>query len=163
MLKQDATVSTATIDASLIEKEQSLKSINHQITLIETAATQKARVEELKTRRQKELASTYEAAERVVHLLDLFERTRAGMLDDAISGEFELVRWKLSDTQINGGVNLDMRCTVNGVPYSDLNNAGKIQAGLDIIKTFSRKYDAFAPVFVDNAESITVLPDMGVR
>lgn len=159
LLKQDAAVSTEAIDASLQEKEQSLKSINHQITLIETAATQKARVEELKAR-QKELATTYEAAERVVHLLDLFERTRAEMLDDAISGEFEIVRWKLSDTQINGGVNPTCVCTVKGVPYSDLNNAGKPQAGLDIIKTFSRKHDVFAPVFVDNAESITVLPDM---
>ena len=38
---------------------------------------------------------------------------------------------------------------------SDLNTGHKVLAGLDIIKTFSKHYDMYAPVFVDNAESVT--------
>ncbi|WP_276317174.1 hypothetical protein [Anaerosphaera multitolerans] len=40
------------------------------------------------------------------------------------------------------------------MPYNDVNNAGKINAGLDIINTLSEHYDIYAPVFVDNAESV---------
>jgi hypothetical protein len=43
------------------------------------------------------------------------------------------------------------------VPYSDINNAAKINAGLDIINTLCTHYNAFAPVFIDNAESVNSL------
>ena len=47
-----------------------------------------------------------------------------------------------------------LRLTVNGVPYSDLNNGHRIIAGLDIISTLSELYGVEAPIFIDNAESI---------
>ena len=44
--------------------------------------------------------------------------------------------------------------TINGIPYSDLNSAGKLQAGLDIVNTLQNMHGAFAPVWLDNAESV---------
>ncbi len=44
---------------------------------------------------------------------------------------------------------------VDGVPYSDLNNAARINVGLDIIEALSEHYGVSVPVFVDNAESVT--------
>ncbi|WP_205419685.1 hypothetical protein, partial [Klebsiella pneumoniae] len=47
-----------------------------------------------------------------------------------------------------------------GVPYSSgLNNAAKINVGLDIINTLSEHYGFYAPIFVDNAEAVTKLID----
>jgi len=43
------------------------------------------------------------------------------------------------------------------VPYSDANTASRINAGLDVINTLSSHYDAYAPVFIDNAESVNTL------
>ena len=43
------------------------------------------------------------------------------------------------------------------MPYSDVNNAHKIIAGLDIINTLSEVYDKIAPIFIDNRESINEL------
>ena len=57
-------------------------------------------------------------------------------------------------TQINGGEQEDCEALVGGVPYSrSLNNAARINAGLDIVNAFSRHYNVSAPVFVDNAEA----------
>ena len=42
-----------------------------------------------------------------------------------------------------------------GVPYPSVNNAGKINAGLDVINSLSKHFEKRVPIFVDNAESIT--------
>ncbi|WP_078370813.1 hypothetical protein, partial [Staphylococcus aureus] len=48
--------------------------------------------------------------------------------------------------------------TVNGVEYdSGLNNASRINVGLDIINTLSKHFKVTAPIFIDNAESVTEL------
>ena len=63
------------------------------------------------------------------------------------------------DHKINGALKPICECTVAGVPYSDLNNAARINAGLDIINAMCRYKDVYAPCFIDNAESINeVLP-----
>lgn len=48
----------------------------------------------------------------------------------------------------------------NGVPFSDLNTAGKVWAGIDIIRTLSTHYGIAAPIFIDNRESVTLIPDI---
>ena len=61
------------------------------------------------------------------------------------------------EQQINGGESEVCECLVNGVPFSDLNTASKINAGLDIINAMSNHFNINAPVFVDNCESINEL------
>jgi hypothetical protein len=67
-----------------------------------------------------------------------------------------MAKFKLFDTQINGGLVECCETLYNGVPYgSNLNTGHRILVGLDIINTLSEHY-GFAPmVFVDNAESLT--------
>jgi hypothetical protein len=57
--------------------------------------------------------------------------------------------------QINGGIAECCEVTFKGVPYSDLNNASRINIGLDIINTLCKLNDRFAPIITDNAESVT--------
>jgi exonuclease SbcC len=45
------------------------------------------------------------------------------------------------------------------VPFSELNTAGKIWAGIDIINAMSSHYNVSAPIFLDNRESVTAIPD----
>ena len=62
---------------------------------------------------------------------------------------------------INGGVEECCETLYNGVPYSTgLNTGHKIIVGLDIINTLSEHYGFRPPIFVDNAESVTDLPEM---
>ena len=46
---------------------------------------------------------------------------------------------------------------MNGVPYPDVNNAGKINAGLDIINAICKSKGMAAPIFIDNREGVNQL------
>ena len=75
-----------------------------------------------------------------------------------LSTKFNYVDFKLFEEQINGGLKEVCEVTVKGVPYSSgLNNAARINAGLDIINTVTEINQINAPIFIDNAESINDL------
>ena len=108
---------------------------------------------------EKDLAKEYENNQRIVYLTEEYIKIYTDLVQDKINEMFEDVKFKLFDTQVNGGIVETCEATVNGVPYSDVNNAGKINAGLDIINTISKKLDASVPIFVDNAESVNKIID----
>ena len=114
---------------------------------------------ELYEKTEKDLAKEYENNQRIVYLTEEYIKIYTNLVQDKINEMFKDVKFKLFDTQVNGGIIETCEATVNGVPYSDVNNAGKINAGLDIINTISKKLDASVPIFVDNAESVNKLVD----
>lgn len=108
---------------------------------------------------EKDLAKKYENNQRIVYLTEEYIKIYTDLVQDKINEMFKDVKFKLFDTQVNGGIVETCEATVNGVPYSDVNNAGKINAGLDIINTISNKLDISVPIFVDNAESVNKIVD----
>lgn len=86
-----------------------------------------------------------------------FSKARIEAVESRINHLFSIVRFKMFETQINGGEVETCEATVDGVPYSDLNNAMKINAGLDIINAICKSEGVTAPIFIDNAESINEL------
>jgi hypothetical protein len=121
------------------------------------------RMEELK-KDEKFLTSEYEKLEGELYLFEQFIKTKVSMLTERINGKFEIVRFKLFNTLINGGIEDCCEITVNGVPFNaGLNNAARIQAGCDIIRTLQEHYGMKAPMFVDNREAVTDLPEMGCQ
>lgn len=158
-LKAGIEPALAEVDGQIEAKGQELAAVNREITDIEVAATQQYRVDELKAR-EKELAGQFEESEQTLYLIEQFQRARISSLEASINSRFELVKFKMFDTQINGGTSETCVCTMGGVPYSDLNNGGRIQAGLDIIRTLSAHYGISVPAWVDNRESVTRLPEM---
>ena len=83
-----------------------------------------------------------------------FQKAKDEELLKRINGLFQFVSFSFVSAQLNGGEKLTCVCTVNGTPYPDVNNAGKINAGLDIINAICNAKGVCAPIFVDNAESI---------
>jgi hypothetical protein len=81
------------------------------------------------------------------------------MIEKHINGLFSIVNFRLFSTQVNGGVVDECDITVNGVPYEALNNAMQINAGIDVISTFCRLTETYAPIWIDNCESITKVCD----
>ena len=73
---------------------------------------------------------------------------------ERINGLFSYVSFSFLKEQKNGGEKLTCFCTVNGIPYPDVNAAGKLNAGLDIINAICRTKGISAPIFIDNAESV---------
>jgi DNA repair exonuclease SbcCD ATPase subunit len=120
------------------------------------------RVKELEAQ-EKKLAAAYETLEADLFLAERFTVRQAEMIEDKANELFSLVKWKLFDNQINGGVSETCVATYRGVPYPDLNTGARVQVGLDIINTLSRHYDLVAPVWLDNRESVTWLPEIDAQ
>ena len=118
------------------------------------------RIEELKII-EKQLSKEFEDLENQLYLTDLFIRTKVSLLTDRINAKFPTVRWKLFETLINGGVNEVCEMTIGGIPYSGgLNNAARIQGGLEIVKVLQDHYGLRCPIWLDNRESFTEIPEM---
>lgn len=80
-------------------------------------------------------------------------------LESKVNSMFDIVRFNMFEHQLNGGLKTVCECTMHGTPYQDLSNSEKINAGIDIINAMCRLHNAFAPIIIDNAESITdILP-----
>ena len=113
----------------------------------------KLRIEELQNE-EENISMKIQELEGEQYALEEFTKTKVELLENAINSKFEIVKFRLFDTQINGGLIECCDTLVNGVPYSDVNNAHKILAGLDIINTLIKFYNTSAPIFIDNRESI---------
>lgn len=138
--------------------QKDLEHIDSQLVYKESNQENKQKIENYKLQ-LKQQAGIHEEAQRMITLVEEYNKIKAELISLDISNKFQLVDWKLFEEQINGGIAEVCEATVNGVPYSDVNNANKINAGLDIINALSRHYGVTAPVFVDNAESVNTLID----
>ena len=97
-------------------------------------------------------------------MCDLFVKTKVALLTDRINSKFEFTRFKLFNELVNGGIEPCCEITVAGIGYnSGLNSAARTQAGCDVIRTLQAHYGLRAPVFIDNRESCTIIPEMGCQ
>lgn len=115
----------------------------------------KKRVEELQ-QEERTLAQAFEQIEQQLYLIEEFTRSKVHLLEEKINSKFQYARFKLFEEQINGGLSDTCKTLYKGVPYSEgLNNAARINVGLDIIQTLSQHFNVAVPIFVDNAEAVT--------
>lgn len=144
----------------LLEKKDSLNAdleeINKKLSLQGQNEKIDERIKELEGQ-EKELAKAYEEQQRIIYLCEEYTKAYVDLVSDKINDSFNLVKFKLFENQINGGITETCEATFKGVPYSDLNNAAKINAGLDVINSLSDKLDLKVPIFIDNAESVNEL------
>lgn len=106
---------------------------------------------------QQRLAQELADLEKVEFTIASFNRAKIDMVEERINKLFRIVRFKMFNRQINGNDAETCECMVDGVPYSDLNNAMKINAGIDILSALSLEYGIAAPIFIDNRESVNEL------
>ena len=146
------------IQEQINEEKAKLAEIDKAILARELSAKQRQRIEEL-TEREKVLAGEYASLEKTAFLIDEFIKFKVDMLSEEINSHFKYAKFKLFDVQINGGIAECCETTYKGVPYQDLNNASRINIGLDIINTLCKLNNMYAPVVIDNSESVTdILP-----
>ena len=142
-----------------LELESQIVEINKELARVDLAKENEKRIEQLKDR-ERELAQMVAKTEKIEFLCDQYIITKAELLEDKLNSKFKTVKFKLFDIQVNGGINETFVTTVNGVPFEDLNNAMKINAGLDIINTLTDYYNFKAPIFIDNRESVNEIVDV---
>lgn len=109
----------------------------------------------------KEQNKIYLESELLKQEAEEYDRIKLQLSQDRINSLFDLVEIRLFTYDMSGRINDDCTALVDGVPFGNsLNNAGRTQAGIDIIKALQRHYGIKAPIIIDNAESITSLPDL---
>lgn len=112
------------------------------------------RVSELEAK-QAELSEEKMKLDEASYLMDEFVKAKVNMLEESINARFKLARFKMFNVMLNGNVEECCETTYKGVPYRSMNNAARINVGLDIINALTNYYKVNAPVFIDNAEAVT--------
>ena len=141
------------LEAKKVVLQDEISDIEAQIKAADNTKV-KERIAELEEE-QRSVGQKIAEQEQMIDLTEIFIRAKMNMISEKVNGRFKVVNFSLFQNQINGGLKETCECTVNGVPYSSLNNGHRIIAGLDIIRSLSDLYEVSAPVFIDNSEAIS--------
>jgi DNA repair exonuclease SbcCD ATPase subunit len=154
-LQQGSSEELQKVLSEIVEIAARIKGTEAELAKFDARESGEARIEELGELERK-LAAEYEALEQQVYLCEEFTRAKVRLLDEKINSRFELARFKLFSVLVNGGLEECCETLYGGVPWSTgMNNGRQINVGIDIINTLSKHYSFTAPIFADNAESVT--------
>lgn len=154
-LQQDSSEELEGVLRELAEVAARIKEAEAELAKFDAREAGEARIEEL-GERERGLAAEYEALEQQIYLCEEFTRAKVRLLDEKINSRFELARFKLFSVLVNGSLEECCETLYDGVPWSTgMNNGRQINVGIDIINTLSKHYAFTAPIFADNAESVT--------
>ena len=154
-LQQDSSEELQKVLSEIIEIAARIKGTEAELAKFTARKDGEARIAELQEQERK-LAAEYEALEQQVYLCEEFTRAKVRLLDEKINSRFELARFKLFNVLVNGSLEECCETLYDGVPWSTgMNNGRQINVGIDIINTLSKHYSFTAPIFADNAESVT--------
>jgi exonuclease SbcC len=151
------------LDASDLKSQKN--EINGKITIERLNLSEKATAEKQALRKkevedqERDLSQQLAGLEKQEFTIDAFNKKRIETIEQRINGMFKIVRFKMFEQQLNGGEIECCECLVNGVPFSDVNTAGKINAGIDIINALCKFYRIYAPIWIDNRESVNDIID----
>lgn len=137
--------------SSMKSKKSDLETELNKLKLIDDI---NHRILELENQQQK-LVAEKNALDEASFLMDEFIKAKVNMLEENINSRFKLARFKMFNVMLNGNIEECCETTYKGVPYRSMNNAARINVGLDIINALTSYYKVNAPVFIDNAEAVT--------
>lgn len=150
----DQSEEIADIDKRIATTKEHRFNLETELNKYEEAKRIDTRVAELESQ-QAELAAEKSKLDEASYLMDGFVKAKVNMLEDVINSRFKLARFKMFNVMLNGNVEECCETTYKGVPYRSMNNAARINVGLDIINALTSYFKVNAPVFIDNAEAVT--------
>lgn len=127
-----------------------------QYDLEKTVPQHEKRVDQL-LKEQLEVNQQIANQEQKLYLIDLFNKQKIEMMNNKVASNFDYVTFKMFNYTLEGNPVPTCEIIVDGVDYTALNTAGKMNAGLDIINALIKFYDVKAPIFIDNRESVTTI------
>jgi len=154
-LQADSSAAVAKVDEEVRGLEDTLRTLEASRLKVETHRQGEQRIESLRADETR-LAAEFEQLEADLYLTEQFVRAKVALLESKINARFAMARFKLFAEQVNGGLQEVCEVTCGGVPYSSLNHGHRLAVGFDILNVLSEHYGLRAPVFLDNAEALTV-------
>ena len=146
----------AELEAKKGQYEAEIGNYQHQLAIRDVRLKILALIDGI-NEEQKDLVRQLSELEKKEDIARSYQDKQNFILESRINDHFGLVQWKLFRTVNNGGDPFDepfCECYVNGVAYHDgLNQAARLNAGLDVINSLCKHYAVSAPIVVDNSES----------
>ncbi len=150
------TADTSELTAQKRSLTGELDEVKRKLSLRSVIEANNARKADL-GKQERDLSQQKADLEKQEFVAEELTKARMSEVERRVNQKFKLVRFRMFDRQLNGGEKPDCIATVDGVKFGDLNNACKINAGLDIINTLCEFHEVSAPIFVDNAEAVNEL------
>lgn len=158
--KENVQTQVSEINESISKVQRDISEKQNLVAQHRAAENIKKSIEEYHSK-EDSLLDVIEKLKHKQYLLDQFTKTKVNLITDKVNEMFDLARFKLFHTQVNGDIKETCEIMVDGVTYDGgLNNAMKINVGLDIIQTLSKYFNVEAPIFIDNSESVTQLKEV---
>lgn len=156
-ITQDDNTQLADLQAKKAEYEQQLSTLNAQLATkfqYDRIQTLIAGIEQ----EQKSLVAQLSELEKKEDVACQYQDRQNTILEERVNQHFSIVKWRMFRTINNAGDPVQepyCECLVDGIPYGGgLNQAARLNAGLDVLNTLCKHYKVSAPVLIDNAESV---------
>lgn len=157
--KLDVNLQLQKIDAEIAVAKKPVEEAQQTILRIRIDVETRERIEQLKNKKKNAMLQQGDC-EQKLNLLNRFIMAKIDMLTESINNLFPNVSFKLFEKNIgNEGIKETCEITMHGVPYRQLSFAEKHIAGMEIIRVIADKLNLDNPVFIDNRESISQLPE----
>lgn len=134
----EANTELAELETRLAKKE----SFDHISSLIEECRKNKATYQD-----------QIDELDEKIDTADNYQQLSCNALESAVNTHFSYVKFSLFKTNLDGERKPFCECYHDGVPYSRLNGAAKVNAGIDIVNAISQFYDVSVPMVLDECES----------
>ena len=135
---------------TLSDERTALQARLQKRTQITKAEKEITRLEEV----GRELSQKIADAEQREYVAAQFTKKKIEDCEKRINSMFDLVKFQLFDYTQDGNEFECCTVLVGGVPYGTANSAGKVNAGLDIIRSLCKFNNITAPIFCDGSESV---------
>ena len=164
-IDEEAEKQLADLEAKKVEYADVLQQLNTQLATRTQYDKILALIDGI-NEEQKDLVKQLSELERKEDVARRYQDRQNAILEERINQHFSLVKWRMFRTVNNGGDPFDepyCECYVDGVAYHDgLNDAAKLNGGLDIINALCKHYNVSAPIVLDNSEStINIIQTIG--
>lgn len=132
-----------------------MESLKEQYIILKRNKEVETEIQNIETERRT-CVSELSETQRDLDLVKRFISFKCESSESAINALFGDVRFQLFEqNKSNDDVRETCILRYRGVKYDDLSYSTKIIAGLEVVKAFQKFYNITAPIFIDNAESIT--------
>lgn len=143
--------------------EKQMDTLREEYSILKQNAQSENEINNIEDERKKCVLELSEL-QRNLDLVKQFISFKCESFESAINALFDNVKFQLFEQNKS---NEDVRETCilryRGVKYEDLSYSTKIFAGLEVVKAFQKFYNITAPIFIDNAESITGNAETGAQ
>ena len=140
----------------LLAKKSSLteeiNTLGSRLAKKETFDRINAKIEEVKSDK-KTFQKQLDELDTQLDITSEYNQRSCSIIEESVNRFFSFVQWSLFKSNLDGEKKPFCECYHQGVPYSQLNTAARINAGIDIAHTFAKYYDLSIPMILDECES----------